>query len=187
MKRSFILVLAAMLGACTVLPHGDQKVTSKWQDFDQAMQAYEKVEPFVTRLRELDALGFSPKAQPNVRILNHAELAERLIRVSERFVSALDEGLQQCLLSGDRCYGHEIKLRVTHDQRYGNVFADMLNFKRKVETRGWEFNALIVLVDDTVVYKSWSGTPELHEERSSTNPLGPLQGVGPSLIPSPEL
>jgi len=187
MRIFIVLALAMALGACTVLPHGDRKVISKWEDFDQAMQAYEQVQPHVTRLQELDSLGFSPKAQPNVRILNHTDLAERLISVSARYIDALDKGLQQCLLSGDSCYGYEIELRVTHDQRQGNVLADMLNFKREVETRGWEFNALIVLVDELVVYKSWSGTPELHEQKSSVNPLGPLQGVGPSLIPSPDL
>ena len=63
----------------------------------------------------------------------------------------------------------------------------MLNFKRKVETKGWEFNAVIVLIKDQVVYKTWSGTPEIHEYSDTTNPLGPLQTIGPSLVPGPGL
>jgi hypothetical protein len=43
---------------------------------------------------------------------------------------------------------------------------------------GWQFDALIIMQDDLVVYKLWSGKPNIllqEEERSS---LGPLQGVG---------
>ena len=73
------------------------------------------------------------------------------------------------------------------DKRYGNVVADLFNFNRKVETRGWEFNAVVVLVEKLVVYKSWSGTPSIHERSHTTNPLGPLQSIGPALTPKPSL
>jgi len=178
--RPLILLLALALTGCSVLPHGENKVISKWSSFDEAMEAYEEIVPYLTTLEELEPLGFSPGSQPNVRILNHAEIIDRLVAVQDGAMDGLPQGLCDCLALGDECYGHEIKLRVTNDKRYGNVFADLLNFKRKVETRGWEFNALIVIIADVVVYKTWSGTPEILEYSDTTNPLGPLQSINPT-------
>jgi hypothetical protein len=36
----------------------------------------------------------------------------------------------------------------------------------------------VVMVDDRVVYKQWSGQPQVRETRVSRNPLGPFQGAG---------
>jgi len=186
--KGFSLVLvAALLGACTVLPHGDQRVISKWETFDQAMLAYKDIVPYSSTLTDLEKLGFTPESQDNVRILNRAEIVERLISTPDRYRETLPQGLRECLISGDACYAHEIKVRVTEDKRYGNVVADLFNFNRKVETRGWEFNAVVVLVEKLVVYKSWSGTPSIHERSHTTNPLGPLQSIGPALTPKPSL
>lgn len=185
MKALGLVLCVILLSACSVLPHGDTRVMSKWESFEQAMQAYEQIQPYDTRLESLGELGFTPDSQANVRILDRTEILERLISMPERYEDGLPKGLCECLSRGDECYAHEIKLRVTKDKRYGNVFADLLNFKRKVEIRGWEFNAVIVLIEDLVVYKSWNGTPSIHERTHTTNPLGPLQGIGPALTPRP--
>lgn len=188
MSRIFgLFSLALLVGACTVLPYGDDRVVCKWESFEQAMRAYEQVEPFRTDLEALGRLGFTPESQANVRILNRAEVVERLVADAGRDRSGLPSGLRQCLASSDNCYAHEIRLRVTEDQRYGNVLADLFNFQRKVETRGWEFNAVVVLVADLVVYKTWSGTPVIHQQSQRVNPLGPLQGIGPAITPKPKL
>ena len=180
--------MAGLLVACgSLLPHGERKVISQWGSFEEAMQAYDKVVPYTTRAEELKELGFSPKDHPNVRILNHAEVLDRPLTGPGRYEDALPTGLHDCLLVGDECSAYSVNLRVTYDTRYGNFLVDMLNFKRKVETKGWEFNAVIVLIKDQVVYKTWSGTPETHEYSDTTNPLGPLQTIGPSLVPGPGL
>jgi len=48
-------------------------------------------------------------------------------------------------------------------------------------TTGWKFGALIVVIDNKVVYKQWSGSPRIEETDLRRNPLGPLQGAGQSL------
>lgn len=180
-------VLAGLISGCSaLLPHGESKVVSDWSTFDEAMAAFDAVVPYQTSEPDLEQLGFSPKRQANVQILNHADIAERFLLVSLNG-SQLPPGLRDCMDRGGDCYAYEVKRRITRDRRYGNFFADFLNFKRKSVTRGWEFNALIVLIEDTVVYKLWSGTPDIHEYRDKTNPLGPLQGVGPALAPRPSL
>lgn len=180
-----VLVVSTM-GCSSMFPYGESKVVSQWETFDQAKQAFDQVMPYETREAELHELGYSPSKQPNVHILNHAEIAERFV-LGSFDGSNLPAGLQHCLNRGADCYGYEMRQRFTKDQRYGSFLADFLNFKRKTETRGWEFNALIVLIDEQVVYKLWSGKPDIHEYRDQTNPLGPLQGVGGALTPRPEL
>lgn len=180
------LVLIGTLGCSAMLPHGERKVVSRWPDFDTATQMYDRIVPYQTREADLEQFGFSPHMQPNVRILNGAEIAERF-QHGALDKASLPAGLRDCFSRYEDCYGYEVRQRSTHEQRYGNFLADFMNFKRKTETRGWEFSALIVLIRDQVVYKQWSGTPEIHEYRDETNPLGPLQGIGPSIAPRPEL
>jgi hypothetical protein len=185
LTQLLILVLPLLLGACSaLLPHGEKKVISQWVDFEEAKAAYDKIIPYRTSRSELKVLGFSPD-HPNVRILNRSEVFDRLFTGPGRQSLQLPKGLRDCMTAGGRCSGYEVQVRVTYNRRYGNFLADMLNFKRKVETRGWEFHAILVMIDDKVVYKTWSGTPAIREYSDTTNPLGPLQGIGPSLIPSP--
>ena len=39
-----------------------------------------------------------------------------------------------------------------------------------------------LFVNDMVVYRSWGGQPRVNEVETTSNPLGPLQDVGPSLL-----
>ena len=66
--------------------------------------------------------------------------------------------------------------------RTGGFLADFSNFERRTETTGWRFNALILFVGDLVVYRSWGGQPLVNELEVNSNPLGPFQEVGPSLL-----
>lgn len=182
---ALLLTLAA--GCSSLLPHGESRVVSHWASFAEAQAAFDQIVPYQTRKDDLDTLGFSPVGQPNVRILNYADIAERFMLVSFRDENAVPVGLRDCLEHSEGCHGYEVKRRMTSDQRYGNFLADFLNFRRKTVTRGWEFNALIVLIDGTVVYRMWSGTPDIHQHQDVTNPLGPLQGLGGALTPRPEL
>lgn len=161
-------------------------MVSHWDNFDAAKRAYEQILPYQTDESELERLGFSPYVQPNVRILNHADIAQHFLQGT--FEGAmLPPALRDCFANYAACYGYEIRQRSTEDKRYGNFVADFMNFRRKTETRGWEFSALIVLIDGQVVYKVWSGVPEIYQKHDETNPLGPLQGIGPSLAPRPGL
>lgn len=185
MRRLAVIGMVLLLAACSgMLPQGEKRVVSHWESYTAARDAFDRIEPYSTREEQLEALGFSPRQQPNVEILNHADIAERFFAVAMN-PDNLPPGLRECLQRCESCYGYEVDRRVTHDRRYGNFWADFLNFKRKTETRGWSFNALVVLIDGQVVYKLWGGTPEIHEYRDETNPLGPLQGVGPSMVPGP--
>jgi hypothetical protein len=68
-----------------------------------------------------------------------------------------------------------LDLTVVTSQRYGNLALDMLAFNRKTHETGWNFKALILLNHDKVLYKLWSGQPNLDRYEQKKKPLGPLQ------------
>jgi hypothetical protein len=39
---------------------------------------------------------------------------------------------------------------------------------------------VVLMVDDLVVYRSWSGQPGIDELEVTRNPLGPFQDIGPA-------
>ncbi len=177
----FFAFFGFLVGCSALLPHGEEETAGRWKQFDDVMQAYEKVEPFVSSKEDLAELGFSPDEQPNVKILNHIEVLDKLIPDGMSQGAELPKGIQTCMKAGERCSAYEYSQQRLNIRRYGSFLADFLNFKRKTETTGWMFTALFVLTDDEVVYKIWSGTPEISKYKESINPLGPLQGVGPAL------
>jgi hypothetical protein len=63
-------------------------------------------------------------------------------------------------------------------KRIGNFWLDSLNFKREAVTKGWSVEALLVFVDDLLVYELVGGQPTINEYEVRRNPLGPLQGFG---------
>jgi hypothetical protein len=47
---------------------------------------------------------------------------------------------------------------------------------------GWHFRGMVLIRDQLVVYKLINGQPLIHELETSSNPLGPFQGVGESTL-----
>ncbi|MCL6268429.1 hypothetical protein M3P05_00500 [Sansalvadorimonas sp. 2012CJ34-2] len=58
----------------------------------------------------------------------------------------------------------------------------LMNFEKKTEVSGWDFRAIVVLVNNRVVFKIWSGTPNILEYSNEKNPLGPIQGASDYLL-----
>lgn len=143
---------------------------------------FEKIVPGKTRVDELKALAVDPDRTPNVSLLSHADLLRRLFPASAFDVRILDPGLQECVSARNTCYGYEIEQSFLSRERVGSFWLDFFNFKRQVNVSGWRFNAVFGIKDDVVVYKQWSGKPNVHEFEQERSPLGPLQGIGSSWV-----
>lgn len=172
-----ILLVAAMVlltGCSALLPSSKEETIASWDQFDQAKAAYDKISLGESRA-QLKELGFDVANSPNIEVLSYLDVATKVKSIP---MAELDPGLQQCLQSREECQAYVLDLRKLKAKRVGNFWADFFNFKRKTDSSGWRFNALLVMINDQVIYKLWSGTPmiELHEEKR--NPLGPLQGAG---------
>jgi len=183
--------LAALAAACLLcgcvelLPKAETEVTSPWKSFDEAKAAIERIEPYRTTAADLRVQGIDPFLSANVKLLTFSDIVLRFPITGSIGQDKLDPGLRECLTSGKGCRGYSISVLDTRHDRIGNFWLDSLNFVRVVETTGWSFNALILLVDDRVVFTLYGGQPIVHETETNKQPLGPLQGWGdivPGLI-----
>jgi hypothetical protein len=179
--RVILLVfLAAMFSGCSttaLLPRQQKIVVTPWNSFAEAKNAFDQINPYQTKKDELEKLGFAPEVTPNIKILNYLDIMERFMPNQSITIGDLAEGLQDCLDDQEQCTAYEIIIRKYDSQRFGNVFLDLFNFRRKTTVSGWEFMALIVLKDSLVVYKLSSGRPSTDELDDAKNPLGPLQSA----------
>jgi hypothetical protein len=175
--------LTLMLSGCgSLLPHSTQEVKTPWNSYADAQALYDKIIPAKTSLAELKKLGFDPEQTSNISILNHADLLRRLLGAGSFDIGLLDNALRACLSAQSTCFAYEIEQTFTDKKRTGNFWLDFLNFDKRTDITGWQFDAIIVLNEDIVIYKQWSGKPSIHQSERERNPLGPLQGWGPSLI-----
>lgn len=175
------LALPLALTACsTLLPEGKGHVESPWQSYAEAEQVFKKIVPHQTSVADLKLLKLDPLANPNISILNYSDVLRRFVPSASIDTDQLDSGVRECIKALSACSGYEIDHRFIQRKRYGNFFADFLNFKRKVDIVGWRFNAVLLIKDGVVIYKLSGGQPAIHEHEESLNPLGPFQGSGES-------
>ena len=126
-------------------------------------------------IAELRTLGFDPYANPNVRILNYLDIQNRFLPNQSVRWEDLPTPVRQSIEGKESSVAYELDLTVVNSQRYGNLALDMLAFNRKTHETGWNFKALILLNHDKVLYKLWSGQPNLDRYEQKKKPLGPLQ------------
>lgn len=182
-ELALALGLVLTTGCASLLPKSNNDV-SAFKSFEEARSAIEGITPLKSDLTTLSAMGLDPVKYPNVTLLTHADVVRRFVPGSVLTKQDLDPGVVACLEARDACRGMEVVASRIAKNRTGNFFADFLNFSRRTDTTGWRFNAVILLVNNTVVYRTWAGQPVVNETEVHTNPLGPLQDVGPSTVTS---
>ena len=169
--------------ACsTLLPRGESLTDSPWHSFNEAQQTFDKIVPYKTTVEDLRSFKLDPMRNPNITLLNYSDVLRRFIPSPATNMQDLDAGVQDCVRAKSACRGYEVDQKTLKRTRYGNFWADFLNFKRKTDIVGWRFNGVILIKDDLVVYKLTGGQPSIHEHEESKNPLGPFQGVGESTL-----
>ncbi len=173
------LGLPLLLLACSsMLPRGQAHIDRPWKSYEQARSAYAAIQPGRTTLGELRKLGLDPQAAPNVQLLSYADILRRLVPPSTDI--HLDPGIRDCLNAQAACEGLEVIESHADYERVGNFLLDFLDFRRETRTTGWKFDMLVLVSDGRVVYKLWSGEPDVSQTSATRNPLGPLQGFGTS-------
>jgi hypothetical protein len=171
-----------LTSACTSLLPQAHTESSSFENFEEARACIVALVPMKSDKKTLIAGTFNPETHPNTKMLTHADVVRLLVPAVLVERNDLDPGILKCLDARDACRGMEISEAKIARTRTGNFFMDFSNFKRRTETTGWRFNALILFVNDLVVYRSWGGQPTVNEVEVNTNPLGPFQDVGPSVL-----
>jgi hypothetical protein len=184
------LALTAMcaavgLAGCTaLLPRAEFATQETWRDYESARSAIDAIVAMQSTRADLRAAGIDPHRNAAVTILNLSDVMQRFAAGSSVPLDELDEGVRRCLTAGKSCSGYSIALRRSSRKRIGNFWLDSFNFYRETDITGWSFNALILFVDDLVVYTLHGGQPRVHEREVTRNPLGPLQGWGTRVTPN---
>lgn len=174
-----------LAGCAELLPKSAEEVASPWHNYQEAQAAVERVIPYQTTKSDLKTAGIDPYAFPNIALLTYSDVILRFPLGGAVPQDKLDRGLRECLNAGKACHGYAISVRDIKRDRTANFWLDSLQFYRRVDVSGWSFNAIILLVDDTVVYTLYGGQPLIREHEDSKRPLGPLQDWGdviPGLI-----
>jgi hypothetical protein len=177
------LLAAACAGCSGLLPRAEFATQETWHEYEAAKAAIDRILPMQSRRADLAADGIDPRSNAAVTILSYSDVAQRFAVGSSIRQEELDPGIRQCLTAGKACTGYSIVLKRTSRKRIGNFWLDSLNFRRETDVTGWSFNALILFVDDMVVYTLHGGQPRMHEKETVRNPLGPLQGWGQQVVP----
>ncbi len=176
---SSVMVAAGLLTGCSgMLPQAKLDINNPWQDFDAAKASFDQIVPFQTAMPQVRKLGFDPAKTPNVQTLNQAQVISAALPSPLQGRANLPEGIMACMKAGDGCVGYLLEPSRITQQRVGNFFLDFLNFQRDTLTTGWKFSALLVVINDTVVYKQWNGQAHIESTDQHSNPLGPLQSMG---------
>ena len=182
-RRLSCLVLAAACAGCAgLLPRTEVATQETWKDYESAKAAIERIVPGQTRRADLAGEQLAA-SNPAVTVLSYSDVVQRFAVGSAVKQEELDPGIRQCLTAGKACTGYAVLVKKTSRKRVGNFWLDSLNFRRETDVTGWTFNALILFVDDLVVYTLYGGQPRVHEKEMSRNPLGPLQGWGQTVSP----
>ena len=182
MKNVLLGLMVLLLAACTNLLPSAVDTASPFQSFNEARAAIESLTPMQSKTEDLVRLGLDPLQHPNTRILTYADVLRRFLPSNLIERKDLDPGVLACLQAREACRGWEIHASKVARKRTGSFFMDFTNFKRRTETTGWRFNGLVLLIDEQVVYRAWGGQPKITELQITTNPLGPLQDIGPSVV-----
>lgn len=182
--RATVVALAASAAGCSsLLPGSSTVVDGSWQSYAEAQQAFEAIKPHETTLSQLRTLKIDPYESPNVALLNYADVARRFLPDSGAVsINDLDAGIQACLRAKTACTGLQVHQTGKTSQRDGNFLSDTFGFHRHTETLGWNFDGLILLDNDLVIYKLTGGQPVIREHAEERNPLGPLQAIAKKII-----
>ena len=183
-RLAIIYFLTFLAGCSSLLPRAKFITEGPWQNFQEAQEAFNKITPYQTTYEDLKTLKLDPESNQNITILNYSDVIRRFIPGFSANTEDLAPGVKECIMAKAACKGYEMVQRSTKRKRYGNFWADFLNFKRKVEVAGWSFNAVILVKNDVVIYTLTGGQPAISELEESENPLGPLQGSGESMMRS---
>lgn len=173
------VVVSVLLGGCVgLLPTARQEVVSPWTSYQDAVQSLAAFAPYQATREDVHKQGLNPHLTPMVTVLHFADVLHRFPPTLVLRADEVDRGITHCIGAGKRCTAYAIAVRKVTRHRVGNFWLDSLNFRRNTVTSGWSVDALLVFVDDALVYELVGGQPTIAELEQSRNPLGPLQSWG---------
>lgn len=168
--------VAALCSCASLLPSTRLETVSTWNSYDDAEKAIAAFVPYAAKRQDVHKYGLDPRSNPSITVLHYADVLSKFTAAAMIRTGDVDRGIRDCLQAGKHCSGYAISVKKRSNRREGNFWLDSLNFRRETTTEGWSVEALLVFVNDDLVYELIGGQPTIHEFEVRHNPLGPLQG-----------
>ena len=123
-------------------------------------------------------MGFDIREGLNVSLVSYPEILMRLTPHPGVPFILLDSGVRQCIDIQMACRGYVFRFEREDRKRDGNFFSDFFNVSRTTHLTAWRFEALIVVSNDVVLFRNYSGQARIERVDRQSNPLGPFQPAG---------
>ncbi len=185
LRLTSVAALAGCLavGGCkSLLPNGRTEIVSAWDSYDTAVKSLSAIPPYRATRDDVHREGLDPRSNPAVTVLHFGNVLQRFAAAALIKPEDVDPGIRDCLNAGKRCSGYAVVVKKLAQRRVGNFWLDTLNFKRETITKGWTVEALLIFVEDRLVYALIGGQPTITDLEVRRNPLGPLQGWGEQAV-----
>ncbi len=182
--RTRPMIVAALaccfaVGGCkSLLPNGKTEIVSTWNSYDDAVKSLSAIVPYRATRDDVHQEGLDPRSNPAITVLHFGNVLQRFAAAALIKPEDVDPGIRDCLNAGKLCSGYAVVVKKLAQRRVGNFWLDTLSFKRETVTKGWTVEALLIFVDDRLVYALIGGQPTITDFEVRRNPLGPLQGWG---------
>ena len=102
-------------------------------------------------------MGKHIPSNPAIIVLHFGDVLQRFSAAALIKPDDVDRGIRDCLHVGKQCNAYAISVKKVSRNRVGNFWVDSLNFRRETVTTGWNVDALLVFVDDLLVYQLVGG------------------------------
>jgi len=181
---ALVAVCVLLAGCSTLLPQSKKEVVSDWNSYDDASSSLATLRPFKATRSDVHREGLDPHHNPAIIVLHFGDVLQRFAAAALIKPDDVDRGIRDCLHAGKQCNGYAVAVKKLDRQRVGNFWLDSFSFRRETITTGWSVEALLVFVDDLLVYQLVGGQPTIREYELQRNPLGPLQGFGDQVVPA---
>jgi hypothetical protein len=176
------VVLWLGAGCACMFPRTQTNTESKWSSYKEVAAEFDKIVPYQTHTVDLKELGFHPLVSPNVKILTYVEVMQYFMPNQAITKADLNPSVRACIEAQEHGQALVVELSDIRTRRHGNLFLDVLGFKRRTHETGWRFKGVILTTNNTVVYKLSSGDPAVSSRQKRIKPLGPLQELDSSVM-----
>ncbi len=87
------------------LPRGEGFTEGPWKSYEEAQRTFDLIVPHKTTTIDLKQLKLDPHANPNITILNHADVIRRFMPSYSINTNDLDAGVLECIMAKTNCRG----------------------------------------------------------------------------------
>jgi hypothetical protein len=171
-----------LLSGCNggLLPDQNSKSASPFESYDQVVDAFDQIVPGRTRAEDLPNLGFDARTG-TVDVLSYLNIEERFLPAAGVRWEHLDPAVQACIRAELYCTGYVFHPSRTNNKRLGALVPDLLGFERITRSTRWSADIILLVMNDRVIHKVFSGNPRTENLDDRRQPLGPLQDLGGAL------